>query len=131
MLGRNLEDEPEHLVPSWEKPYVNSLPFDLLVDDFETMNKNRDPILYPFDISEEEAKLLPQTVLFTSEFCWLRRDTHRIIPKLKRAGVYLDHADYAGSAHASFMVFTFDPNHKLYNKDMQLVFKKYVQGYHE
>ena len=104
MLGRNLEDEPEHLVPSWEKSYVNSLPYNLLVDDFETMNAKRDPILYPFHISDKEAKLLPKTVLFTSEFDWMRKDTHRLIPKLKRAGVYLDHADYAGSAHYSNMV---------------------------
>ena len=115
MLGRNLEDEPEHLVPAWEKPYVNCLPFDLLVDDFETMNANRDPILFPFEISEEEAKLLPKTVLFTSEFCWLRRDTHRLIPKLKKAGVYLDHGDYAGSAHGSYWAFNMDPNFKLFN----------------
>jgi acetyl esterase/lipase len=88
MLGRNLEDEPDNIVPDWEKTYVNSLPFDLLVDNFETMNANRDPILYPFNISLEEAKLLPKTTLFTSEFCWLRRDTHWILPKLKKAGVY-------------------------------------------
>ena len=126
MLGRNLEDEPEHLVPSWEKSYVGSLPIHLLVDDYETMNANRDPILLPFEISDEEAKLLPKTVLFTSEFCWLRRDTHRIIPKLKKAGVYQDHGDYAGSAHASFMTFNLDPNYKLYNQDMQKVFKHFV-----
>jgi hypothetical protein len=52
MLGRNLEDTPENIVPAWEKSYINSLPFDLLVDDFETMNANYDPILYPFNISE-------------------------------------------------------------------------------
>lgn len=122
MLGRNLEDTPKEEVPSWEKSYIWSIPFNLLVDDFEKMDANRDPILYPFNISDEEAKLLPKTVLFTSEFCWLRRDTHLIIPKLKKAGVYEDHGDYAGSAHTSFLFFDKDPNFQTHHEDMKIVF---------
>jgi hypothetical protein len=60
----------------WEKSFLNCIPVSLLVDDFDTKHKNRDPILYPFEISLEEAKKLPKTVLITSEFCMLRRDTH-------------------------------------------------------
>ena len=59
MLGRNLEDTPKEQVPKWERSYIWCQPWHLLVDDFETMDKNRDPILYPFHISDEEAKLLP------------------------------------------------------------------------
>lgn len=122
MLGRNLEDSPVEEVPKWERPYIWSIPFNLLVDDFERMDKERDPILYPFHIGDEEAKLLPKTVLFTSEFCWLRRDTHMLVPKLKKAGVYEDHGDYAGSAHSSYMFFGKDPNFKLFHQDLRKVF---------
>ena len=122
MLGRNLEDTPKEQVPKWERPFIQCMPWHLLVDDFETMDKNRDPILYPFNISDEEAQLLPQTVLFTSEFDYLRRDVHMIIPKLKKAGVYEDHGDYAGSAHTSFMFFFEDPNFKQYHEDLKKVF---------
>ena len=128
MLGRNLEDTPKEQVPKWERPFIWSMQWHLLVDDFETMDKNRDPILYPFHISDEEAKLLPQTALFTSEFCYLRRDTHMIIPKLKQAGVYEDHADYAGSAHTSMMYFDFDPNFNLFYEDLNKVFSNLENG---
>ena len=39
---------------------------------------------------------LPMTVVTTSEFDYLRRDAYYMIDKLKKAGKYLDHADYAG-----------------------------------
>ena len=45
-----------------------------------------------------------------------------IIPKLKKAGVYEDHGDYAGSAHTSMMYFDPDPNYKLFYEDMRKVF---------
>lgn len=122
MLGRTLEDAPIERVPEWEKPWLNCIPWSLIVDDFDTKHRTRDPLLYPFEISLEEAKKLPKTVLFTSEFCMLRRDTHQIIPKLKEAGVYLDHADYAGSAHGMFGWFPEDPAFLLFDKDMNKVF---------
>ena len=55
MLGRNLDDTPEHVVPKWEKSYINSMPYNVLVDDFEKKDAERDSILYPFNISDEEA----------------------------------------------------------------------------
>ena len=75
--------------------------------------------------SLEEAAKLPKTVLFTSEFDPVRRDTHQIIQKLKRAGVYLDHGDYAGSAHC-FYLFQYDPNTKLFFDDMKTLFTVYM-----
>lgn len=59
MLGRTLEDAPADQVPEWEKSFINCIPYSLLVDDFDKKHKNRDPLLYPFEISVEEAKKLP------------------------------------------------------------------------
>jgi acetyl esterase/lipase len=117
MLGTGLEDAPENTVMDWEKPYINCLPYDLIASDFPKQNSERDVLLYPSDISLEEARKLPKTVLFTSEFDWLRRDTHNMIVKLKQAKVYADHADYAGSAHV-FYLFSMDPNFKLFFDDI-------------
>lgn len=122
MLGRTLDEAPSHEVPEWEKPWINCIPWSLLVDDFEQKHKDRNPILYPFEISMENAKKLPKTVMITSEFCMLRRDTHQLIPKLKEAGVYLDHADYAGSTHGQFGFHPEDPAFQLFDKDMKKVF---------
>ena len=68
MLGNTLDDEPTNKLPEWEKPWLKCIPWSLVVDDFETKHKNRDPLLYPFEISLDEAKKLPKTVLVTSEF---------------------------------------------------------------
>lgn len=55
-----------------------------------------DPLLCPFVTGPEEMAKIPKTVLCTSEFDWMRRDVHMIIPKMKEAGVYVDHIDYSG-----------------------------------
>jgi len=47
---------------------------------------------------------------------------------LKRAGVYLDHGDYAGSAHC-FFLFPYDPNTALWFKDMKKVFGIYMKNH--
>ena len=82
-------------------------------------------MLYPLEISQEDCNNLPKTVLFTSEYCMLRRDTYNIITKLKKAGKYIDHADYAGSAHAAFAMPGFDPHVELFYNDMKKTFSEF------
>lgn len=124
-LGPCLDDTPVNIVQPWEKALRNLVPYDLIATDYETQNKERDPLLFPLFVTLEEAAKLPKTVLFTSEFDPIRRSSHQIIPTLKRAGVYLDHGDYAGSAHC-FFLFPYDPNTPLWFKDMQKVFGIYM-----
>ena len=50
-------------------------------------------------MSDEELKKLKGVVIATAEYCMLQSDTQYILPRLKDAGVYLDHADYAGQYH--------------------------------
>ena len=125
MLGTSLDDLPENSVEEWEKPYINCLNFELIASDYAKQHSERDPLLYPVEVSLEEAKLLPRTVLFTSEFDWMRRDTFTLVTKLKKAGTYVDHGDYAGSAHC-FYAWTPEPNTDLFHKDMKKVFDNYV-----
>jgi len=75
-LGTCLDDAPENTVQQWEKAFRNLVPYDLLATDYETQNKERDPLLYPMYVSLEEAAKLPPTILFTSEFDPVRRSTH-------------------------------------------------------
>jgi len=75
-LGRCLDDAPENTVQPWEKVYRNVIMYELIATDYETQNKERDPLLYPMYVSLEEAAKLPPTILFTSEFDPVRRSTH-------------------------------------------------------
>ena len=76
-LGTCLNDAPENTVQPWEKVYRNvMIMYELLATDYETQNKERDPLLYPMYVSIEEAAKLPPTILFTSEFDPVRRGTH-------------------------------------------------------
>ena len=81
-------------------------------------------MLYPIEISQEDCNNLPRAVLFTSEYCMLRRDTHNIIKKLKIAGKYIDHADYAGSAHCAFAMEGVDPHNEIFFNDMKKTFSE-------
>lgn len=48
-------------------------------------------MLYPGKMSMEDLKQIPPTVVFTSEFDFLRKDALDLISRLREAGKYLDH----------------------------------------
>ena len=104
MIGNNFLKVPENTVADWEKKnwFISRDSFTMLATNME--EQINDPLLYPTEITVEEAKLLPGVILQTSEFDYLRRETHLIIPKLKEAGVYVDHMDYAGEAHGFHVI---------------------------
>lgn len=83
----------------WEEP---AWPFRR--DDFKIHSDDidanlKDPLLFPYACEVEEMKTLPKCVLQTSEFDYIHRDVHMIIPKMKEADIYLDHLDYSGVGH--------------------------------
>jgi acetyl esterase len=111
MLGSAVNNErPFEQLHSWEQKIwlvtqKSGAPFkNMLSKDFET--DRSDPVFVPFDLSIEEMKNLPKCVLATSEFDFINNDVHRIIPKMKEAGIYLDHLDYASTHHG----FNYSPN---------------------
>ena len=59
----------------------------------------------------EDAQKLPKVVLQTSEWDFVRQETHIVIPLLKKAGVYLDHSDYARLPHG------FGPTYEVFGSD--------------
>lgn len=69
----------------------------LLATDLQ--EQENDALLYTTRMSEEELKKLKGVVMATAEFDLLQRDVQYLLPRLKDAGVYLDHADYAGQYH--------------------------------
>ena len=84
-----------------------------------------DPLLFPFTLPVEDMKKLPQTILSTSEFDWMRRDVHMIIPKMKEAGIYVDHTDYSGVQHG-FQYSVDEPKHALWFDDMKEIYEKHL-----
>ena len=68
---------------------------------------------------------MPGIILQTSEFDYLRRETHLIIPKLKEAGVYVDHMDYAGEAHGFHVILAVSKADLFFN-DWSKAIQKYV-----
>ena len=97
--------------------------FKLFANDFP--NQKDDPLVYPGKISKEEAGKLPGVVLVTSEFSYSRRDTEDLIPKLKEAGVYLDHIDFSG-VHYTFFFMMDEPKSQSYFDQMDMAIKMYV-----
>jgi len=89
-----------NLVPSehFKKQAMSDI-MRVLVTDYDNMFKNHDPLLFPGWMSQEEMQKLPGVILQTAEWDMFRFDAHAIIPKLKQAGVYLDHADYDVDGH--------------------------------
>lgn len=47
--------------------------------------------MYPGLMDLEDLKKCPPTVVFTSEFDFLRRDALNFVDRLKQVGKYLDH----------------------------------------
>ena len=101
MLGAAAERKvPKEEMLEWEKPisyFIQCHPYDLFSDNWEA-NK-ADPLLVPFSTPIEEMKKLPKCVLQTSEFDFINRDVHLVIPRMKEAGIYLDHMDYSSVGH--------------------------------
>ena len=105
MIGHTLFTAPENTIASWEKEnqLITKCGFELQATDLENQ-RDTDPLINPLCITDQEAKSLPNVVLQTSEFDFLRRETHIMIPILKKAGVYRDHMDFAGVFHGFFMM---------------------------
>jgi len=92
-------DIPRSEMAEWEEPMwpFRYCDFEMHTTEFE---KNKmDPLLCPYNLEIEEMKKLPKCVLQTSEFDLINRDVHMIVPKMKEAGIYLDHLDYSGVGH--------------------------------
>ena len=82
MLGTSLDDLPDNSIDLWEKPYLNCINFELIASDYKKQHLEADPLLYPVEVSIEEANFFPKTVVFTSEYDWMRRDSYSLITKL-------------------------------------------------
>lgn len=100
MLKDSIGNMKREEVEDWEQcmwPFRYN-DYDMHTLDREA-NKN-DALLYPGKASIEEIKKMPKCVLQTSEYDPIRRDVHDVIPKMKEAGIYLDHMDYSSVGHA-------------------------------
>ena len=76
-------------------------------------------------MSEEEMAKLPGVILQTSEYDFFRFDVKAFIPKLQKAGTYLDHADYARDGHGVGEEGLWQ-NFDLYHEDHVRAWKEYA-----
>ena len=83
----------------WERPWVQEANVIRALLATDVQEQENDSLLYTTRMSEEELKKLKGVVIATAEFCVVQRDSQYVLPRLKDAGVYLDHADYAGQYH--------------------------------
>ena len=125
MLGNDdIVCKREDFLP-WEEPMwpFRSNDFDLHCPDWA--NKMNEPLLFPAQVEMEELKKLPKCVLCTSEFDLIRRHTHNLIPRMKEAGIYLDHLDYSGVGHVFYRDLN-EQKSELWFQDMKTVFDKFA-----
>lgn len=54
-------------------------------------NQTEDPYLFPGNMPMDIMRRLPPTIVYTSEFCNLRRDAVKAIRRFEEAGVLLDY----------------------------------------
>lgn len=82
--------------------------------------------MYPGLMSDDDLAKCPPTVVFTSEFDYLRRDATHFIGRLKQVGKYLDHQDMPGTHHG----YQYDGNTAetdIFFKEIALAINKYVR----
>lgn len=125
MLNDHLIKSELNMVPEWEHSNHSNMTeiFHLIATDWE--NQQDDPLLYPGKLSLEECKLLPGVVLTTAEHDFVRRDVHNLVPKLKKAGVYVDHMDIAACSHGLPTVTQEGDKFELWYYDMVNCFAKH------
>ena len=134
MLCNALGEAPLNTVPEWEHSAATFSRgcFGMLAPENDTAGWEYEHILQPGTLPDVELKKMPGTVLQTAEFDFLRRSTHKLIPRLKKAGIYLDHADYAGLPHgfgSELMLgieLMFGSSSDLYYKDCIAALNKYA-----
>ena len=120
MLGAlaSKKDSKKEDMADWEKDVWRHRQEDFAIHTDNLEDHMDDPLLFPFLLPIEDMKKLPKCVLQTSEFDYILRDVHEIVPKMKEAGIYLDHLDYSGVSHG-FQYNADEPKHDLWFQDMQ------------
>lgn len=79
------------------EPEVTTSYFKLLATDWD--NQQNDDQLFPGRVSDEILKKYPPTVVWTSEFDFLRRDNEIFADRLKALGKLVDISKMPGTVH--------------------------------
>ena len=127
MLCNALGEAPLNMIHEWEQSAASFSRgcYGLLAPESD-LPKELEHIHQPGTLPIEELKKMQGTVLQTAEFDWLRRSTHNLLPRLKKAGIYLDHSDYSGLPHGFGPKLMFGSAFDLYYKDCIAALKKYA-----
>ena len=88
-----------------------------VLDDDDLEKQKNDTFLYPGKIGLNVVKKMPKTVLMTSEFDMMRRDTLDYKSKLEKAHKLAGFLDYGGVDHG-FMQYQELPQMKAFMHDV-------------
>lgn len=103
MLSNETHDLPEDKYESYDKdfgsgPLEMTSCFKLHARDYE--NQQNDDQLFPGRTTDDILKKYPQTVIWTSEFDFLRRDNEVFAQRLKSLGKLAEISEMPGTVHA-------------------------------
>ena len=83
MLNDHVIQMTRDEVEEWEKPMWPFRQNDFDMHTLDVAANINDPLLFPGKLGVDEMKKLPPTVLQTSEFDYIKRDVHKVIPVMK------------------------------------------------
>jgi len=94
--------------------------------DDEDLNIMKDRIdVYPNLMEEEIIKKFPLTVLFTSEYDFLRRSTEELAEKLFKAGRLADFCVHPGTTHCWYIMQSHETA-GMFWEDQKKMFQKWL-----
>ena len=99
--------------------------YKLHATDFE--NQQNDDQLFPGKAPDDILKRYPQTVIWTSEYDFLRRDNETFAKRLKKLGKLAALGEMPGVGHG-YQAFSFnEPENKEFYEQEKLAFKHLVE----
>lgn len=122
-ISTKKEDMPPFVsMALYDGPYIAHA----YATNFEKQWKEKDPVLFPHEASEEILKRWPRTIVISAEF-----DTYELAvrdhfnPRLKKAGRLLESICYPGGMHGFMMNPSYSRSSSYY-EDLKLILKTYV-----
>ena len=102
--------------------------FKLLASDYERQREADDDQLYPGHMREEQLRMMPPIVCWTSEFDHYRRDAVRFAERAKAAGRLAGLSVCPGVGHGGYAFPLDTPEAKVYEKECKHAFDTLVRN---
>lgn len=126
MISNENQDIPKDQLKDYELPAADSHEmYRILASDYD--NQQNDKQLYPGRCTDAELQKVPPFAIFTSEFCFIRKDAHKLAERGKKLGKLLDISDIPGAMHGQTGEPCESDANKLFHKDQCTAFDLWVR----